>query len=76
MPTGVVNDTSHSFILAGQDATDTLTSLKMIHNNIQMQMMRVQQQMEQQLQQEMQAQADSNTSAIEESAPAEEVSAS
>ena len=68
MPTGVINDTSHSFVLGGQDAADTLTSLKMIHNNIQMQLMKAQQQMEQQAQQQMEQPTET---AEEASAPAE-----
>lgn len=60
MPTGVVNDTSHSFVLAGQDAADTLASLKMIHSNIQMQMMKAQQQMEQQMQQAVASSQEAN----------------
>lgn len=46
MPNGVQHDVSDSFILSGQDASDTLASLKMIHNNIKMILMKAQQEQE------------------------------
>jgi hypothetical protein len=46
MPNGVQHDIADSFILGGQDAADTLASLKMIHNNIKMLLMRAQQEQE------------------------------
>lgn len=46
MPNGVQHDVSDSFVLAGQDAADTLASLKMIHNNIKMLLMKAQQEQE------------------------------
>jgi hypothetical protein len=46
MPNGVQHDIADSFVLGGQDASDTLASLKMIHNNIKMLLMRAQQQQE------------------------------
>ena len=43
MPNGVQHDVSDSFVLAGQDATDTLASLKTIHNSIKLILMKAQQ---------------------------------
>ena len=46
MPNGVQHDVSDSFVLAGQDAKDTLASLKMIHNSIKLLLLRAQQEQE------------------------------
>lgn len=46
MPNGVQHDVSDSFVLGGQDAADTLASLKMIHSNIKMLLMKAQQEQE------------------------------
>lgn len=46
MPNGVQHDVSDSFVLGGQDALDTLASLKMIHSNIKMLLMKAQQDQE------------------------------
>jgi hypothetical protein len=46
MPNGVQHDVSDSFLLGGQDAADTLASLKMIHSNIKMLLMKAQQEQE------------------------------
>jgi hypothetical protein len=46
MPNGVQHDVSDSFVLGGQDASDTLASLKMIHSNIKMLLMKAQQNQE------------------------------
>lgn len=46
MPNGIQHDIADSFVLSGQDALDTLASLKMIHNNIKMMLVRTQQEQE------------------------------
>ena len=43
---GVMHDTTQSFMLSGQDAVDTLGSLRVIHNNLQLMLMRAQQEAE------------------------------
>jgi len=43
---GVMHDTTQSFVLSGQDASDTLASLRVIHNNLQLMLMRAQQEAE------------------------------
>jgi len=43
---GVMHDTAQSFVLSGQDAADTLGSLRVIHNNLQLMLMRAQQENE------------------------------
>jgi len=43
---GVMHDTTQSFMLSGQDASDTLGSLRVIHNNLQLMLMRAQQEAE------------------------------
>jgi len=43
---GVMHDTTQSFMLNGQDAADTLGSLRVIHNNLQLMLMRAQQEAE------------------------------
>lgn len=35
-PIGIMHDSTQSFVLGGTDATDTLASLRVIHNNLQM----------------------------------------
>jgi hypothetical protein len=50
MPNGVQHDIADSFILAGQDAIDTLASLKMIHSNIKMLLLKAQQEQESKVQ--------------------------
>lgn len=44
---GILHDTAQSFILNGQDASDTLASLRVIHNNLQLLLMKAQQEAEQ-----------------------------
>ena len=36
---GIVHDTTQSFVLSGEGANDTLASLRVIHNNIQLALM-------------------------------------
>jgi hypothetical protein len=43
---GVLHDATQSFVLSGQDASDTLASLRVIHNNLQLMLMKVQQEAE------------------------------
>jgi hypothetical protein len=45
-PLGVMHDTTQSFVLNGEDANDTLASLRVIHNNLQLSLMKMQQQQE------------------------------
>ena len=40
---GVSHDTTQTFILNGNDASDTLASVRVIHNNLQLTMMRAEQ---------------------------------
>ena len=40
---GVSHDTTQTFILNGDDAADTLASVRVIHNNLQLTMMRAEQ---------------------------------
>lgn len=40
---GVMHDTTQSFMLSGSDASDTLASLRVIHNNLQLTLMKAQQ---------------------------------
>jgi len=44
--TGIVHDSSQGFILNGEDASDTLGSLRVIHNNIQLILLKAQQEAE------------------------------
>lgn len=44
---GVMHDTTQSFMLSGNDASDTLASLRVIHNNLQLTLMKAQQEAEQ-----------------------------
>lgn len=44
---GILHDTTQSFVLSGQDASDTLASLRVIHNNLQLLLMKAQQENEQ-----------------------------
>ena len=41
-PIGVLHDTTQTFLLQGEDAADTLGSLRVIHNNLQLAMMKLQ----------------------------------
>jgi len=41
--TGVLHDNTQSFVLSGTDAADTLGSLRIIHNNLQLLLMKAQQ---------------------------------
>ena len=43
---GILHDTTQSFMLSGEDASDTLASLRVIHNNLQLTLMKVQQEAE------------------------------
>lgn len=43
---GIMHDTTQSFVLNGTDAADTLASLRVIHNNLQLALMKVQQEAE------------------------------
>jgi len=45
-PLGVMHDTTQAFILNGEEANDTLASLRVIHNNLQLALMKMQQQQE------------------------------
>jgi len=45
-PLGVTHDTTQSFFLNGEEANDTLASLRVIHNNLQLALMKMQQQQE------------------------------
>lgn len=45
-PLGVMHDTTQSFVLNGEEANDTLASLRVIHNNLQLALMKMQQQQE------------------------------
>lgn len=44
--TGVVHDNTQSFVLSGTDAADTLGSLRVIHNNLQLLLIKAQQEVE------------------------------
>ena len=43
---GILHDTTQSFVLSGDDAADTLASLRIIHNNLQLTLMKAQQESE------------------------------
>lgn len=43
---GVMHDTTQSFVLNGDDANDVLASLRVIHNNLQLALMKAQQEAE------------------------------
>ena len=43
---GITHDTTQTFLLNGGDASDTLASLRVIHNNLQLSMMKLQQELE------------------------------
>ena len=58
--TGIVHDSSQGFILNGEDASDTLGSLRVIHNNIQLILLKAQQE----------AEAEAEAAAAEAEAPA------
>ena len=60
--TGIVHDSSQGFILNGEDASDTLGSLRVIHNNIQLILLKAQQ--------EAEAEAEAAAAAAEAEAPA------
>lgn len=38
---GILHDTTQSFVLTGEGASDTLASLRVIHNNIQLALMKL-----------------------------------
>lgn len=42
---GVLHDTTQTFILNGDDASDTLASVRVIHNNLQLIMMKAEQEL-------------------------------
>lgn len=44
--TGVLHDNTQSFVLSGTDAADTLGSLRVIHNNLQLLLIKAQQESE------------------------------
>jgi hypothetical protein len=43
---GILHDTTQSFMLSGEDSSDTLASLRVIHNNLQLTLMKAQQEAE------------------------------
>lgn len=45
---GILHDTTQSFVLSGSEASDTLASLRIIHNNLQLTLMKAQQEADKQ----------------------------
>lgn len=43
---GILHETTQSFMLSGQESSDTLASLRVIHNNLQLTLMKAQQEAE------------------------------
>lgn len=52
---GVMHDTTQSFVLSGDEASDVLASLRVIHNNLQLALMKAQQEAEKEPKQEQPA---------------------
>lgn len=52
---GVMHDTTQSFVLSGDEASDVLASLRVIHNNLQLTLMKAQQEADKEPKQELNA---------------------
>jgi hypothetical protein len=59
-PLGIMHDSTQSFVLGGAEATDTLASLRVIHNNLQMILIKSQQESENASNAQQSAEEDTN----------------